>query len=221
MHQATHISYGEGKVNIVLDTSSQMEVAAPDFRFGDYSEVVTSCFTQKELDRISQGESADLTFSFVMSDDIDDAALKNHLYDAVSESEKTLGMLHEGVFISVSANKSFDDGQMVPVVNLQDEVDIQMDIPLYLVKEDRDYFFLTHNMGEDILFTDASPDADVLTIETDVIGDGVLLYQDSYESKIDKSQKGFNISIQHVFVLGAVVLIALWFAVDYMHRNNK
>ncbi|MBQ2201398.1 MAG: isoleucine--tRNA ligase, partial [Clostridia bacterium] len=51
-------------VDIVLDSSSLNEVSAPEFRFGDYSKVVTSCFTQKELDRISKGENAEIIERF-------------------------------------------------------------------------------------------------------------------------------------------------------------
>ena len=55
MHEVTHISYGHGGVDVVLDSSSQTSVAAPNFRFGDYTTLVSSCFTPKELDRISEG----------------------------------------------------------------------------------------------------------------------------------------------------------------------
>ena len=36
MHEVTHISYGSGAVEIVLDSASLTEVTAPNFRFGDY-----------------------------------------------------------------------------------------------------------------------------------------------------------------------------------------
>ncbi len=62
MHEVTHITYGSGAVEIVLDSASLTEVTAPDLRFGDYPKLVTSCFTQKELDMISGGEGAKLTF---------------------------------------------------------------------------------------------------------------------------------------------------------------
>ena len=52
MHEVTHISYGNGRVDVVLDSSSQTSIAAPNFRFGDYTTLVSSCFTPKELDRM-------------------------------------------------------------------------------------------------------------------------------------------------------------------------
>ncbi|SFC41907.1 hypothetical protein [Butyrivibrio sp. YAB3001] len=220
MHQATHITYGEGKVNILLDSTSLNEVASPEFRFADYSDVVTSCFTQKELDRISEGENADLVFSFVVSDKAEDESIQSGFDAALKEYEDEYGTLNEGIYIDVTASKNFTDGYDVEFSNTREEVDIQMDIPLYLVKEDREYFFLSNYMGEYVLVEDSSPDADVLTVKTNVISDGFLVFQDREEKITDNSGGGFHIKGQYVFVLATIILVMLWFMFDHLHKKQ-
>ena len=220
MHQVTHISYGEGTVNIVLDSSSQTEVVAPDIRFGDYTGVVTSCFTQKELDRISQGEPASLTFYFVVSDQAENELLEEQYTKAIETNEEFLGNLTEGIYVDVKASKAVSDDADTSVVNLTSDVDVQMDLPLYLVREGRSYFFLSNSMGECELYKDASPDADVITINTDTLCSGVVLYQDIDESLIEDGKEPFRLKSQHLFLAGIVALVALWSLVEHVHRKN-
>lgn len=219
MHQVTYISYGEGTVDIVLDSSSLNEVSAPEFRFGDYSKVVTSCFTQKELDRISKGENAEIIFSFVVSDEAEDELLQGEYSSAIEENEVVLGNLNEGIYVDIDAVKSLKDGKDIPLSDISSDIDIQVDIPLYLINEDRSYYYLTNKMGKYELFEDSTPDADVLTVNMDTISSGLILYQDRIESLIDHSKKSTTISLQHVLIAGIFCLIGLWFLVDHFHKN--
>lgn len=221
MHQVTHISYGEGTVNIVLDSSSQTEVVAPDIRFGDYSEVVTACFTQKELDRISQGENAELTFYFVVADQAESELLEQQYTEAIAVNEEILGKLTEGIYVDVKAAKAVSGDEETRVMNLTSDVDVQMDIPLYMVREGRSYFYLPGRIGETELYQDASPDADVLTICTDALGPGVVLYQDIEDSLIDSGKEPFGIRSQHLFLAGIIALVGLWIFIEHMHRKNQ
>ena len=221
MHQVTNISYGEGTVNIVLDSSSQMEVVAPDFRFADYSSVVTACFTPKELDRISEGNSAEITFYFVVTDEIEDELLKSQYYDAIEQNETVIGNLNEGVLIDVAAKKVIGDDVPTDLVSCAEDVELQMDIPLFLIKEDRSYFVLADNRGEFVLMSDATPDADVLTLKTHSFVPGILLYQDPKESLLEKKDTGFRLDMRQVLFGGIVVLAVLWVFIDYMHKKSE
>ncbi len=221
MHQVTNISYGEGSVNIVLDSSSQMEVTAPEFRFGDYSSVVTSCFTQKELERISEGENALLTFYFVVSDEVDDEQLLAQYSEAIEKNEEQIGRLTEGIYLDVKASKTISDDKENSLVTLSSAVDVQMDIPLYLIGEGRSYFFLSSNMGNCELIEDVSPDADVLTISTDIMCPGVVLYQDIGESLVERDDKVFSIKTTHLAIIGIAALVILWAVLDRLHKNSK
>ena len=221
MHQVTHIVYGEGTVNVVLDSSSQTEVVAPEIRFGDYSEVVTSCFTQKELDRISEGETAQLTFYFVVSDEAEDETAMTQYANAIETNEEVLGNLNEGIYVDVKASKAISDEKDTAIVDLASNVDVQMDIPLYLIGEGRSYFFMSNRMGECELYEDSSPDADVLTVNTDTLCSGLVLYQDIDESLIERTEDVFKIKSQHLFVAGIAALVVLWIFVEHLHKKNK
>lgn len=221
MHEVTHISYGNGRVDVVLDSSSQTSVAAPNFRFGDYTALVSSCFTPKELDRISEGNSAEITFYFVVTDEIEDELLKSQYYDAIEQNETVIGNLNEGVLIDVAAKKVIGDDVPTDLVSCAEDVELQMDIPLFLIKEDRSYFVLADNRGEFVLMSDATPDADVLTLKTHSFVPGILLYQDPKESLLEKKNTGFRLDMRQVLFGGIVILAVLWVFIDYMHKKSE
>ncbi len=220
MHEVTHITYGEGRVDVALDSSSQTQVAAPNFRFGDYAAVVSSCFTEKELERISEGNNAEITFYFVVTDEIEDEYILSRFESAIRENEEVVGNLNEGVFVDISATKAIGDDEAAELVNSFEDVELQMDIPMFLVKEDRSYFFMTDKMGDLELLSDASPDADVLTVMTHTFTPGLVLYQDPNESLIQKEDKTFHLEVRHFLFLGILILIILWFFIDHLHKKS-
>ena len=220
MHEVTHISYGDGRVDVELDSSSQTQVSAPNFRFGDYKAVVSSCFTQRELDKISEGNNAGITFYFAVTDEIEESILNEQFQNAIEKNEEVYGNLNEGIYIDVSAMKVIANEEETALLSCLEDVELQMDIPMFLVKEDRTYFFLMDEMGDYELLEDASPDADVLTVKTHTFTSGVLLYQDPSESLIQKDNKGFRIEVRHLLFLGIIVLIIPWLFIDHHHKKS-
>ena len=220
MREVTHISYGHGRVDIVLDSDSQTSVAAPGFRFGDYATLVTSCFSQKELQTIGEGELAQITFYFVVSDEIDEQELFDQYGDAILVNEGKVGDLHEGIQIDISASKSIADSEPEEFSVISKDVELQMDIPLFLVKEDRYYFFLNDKSGNYAFLEDSTPEADVLTVKTHVFTPGVLLYQDSIESLMPREDTSFKIEMRYVLFAGVVLLAGLWIFIDRLHRKS-
>ncbi len=220
MHEVTHISYGHGRVDIVLDSDSMTSVAAPGFRFGDYAALVNSCFSEEELERIGEGEIAEVTFYFVVSDEIDDATILELYGNAIAENEKKYGTLHKGMQIDLTASKAIADDEPAILTSVDEVVDLQMDIPLFLVKEDRYYYFLTDRSGGYTFMEDATPEADVLTVETNVFSPGIFLYQDSVECLVPYEDKSFNLEMRHLLFGGVIVLICLWFFVDHVHKKS-
>ncbi len=220
MREVTHISYGHGRVDIVLDSDSQTSVAAPGFRFGDYATLVTSCFSQKELQTIGEGELAQITFYFVVSDEIDEQELFAQYGDAILSNEGKVGDLHEGIQIDISASKSIADSEPEEFSVISKDVELQMDIPLFLVKEDRYYFFLNDKSGNYAFLEDSTPEADVLTVKTHVFTPGVLLYQDSIESLMPREDTSFKIEMRYVLFAGVVLLAGLWIFIDRLHRKS-
>jgi hypothetical protein len=221
MHETTNISYGSGLVEVVLDSSSLSEVKAPDFRFGDYSKLVTSCFTQKELEKISEGESARLTFSFVMSDEATDEITASQFQIAKKENESNYGLLNEGIYIDINATKSLGSETSFELETSMDDVELQMYLPLYLVAENRNYYYLSNYQGNCELMSDASPEAEVVTIHTHTFNPGLVLYQDVDAEEIFREQNSFHIKSQHLFIGGIIILLFLLFAIDRIHKKKS
>lgn len=221
MHEVTHISYGSGSVEIVLDSVSLTEVKASDFRFGDYSNLVTSCFAQKELDRISEGETAKLTFSFVVSDEIQDEAFKEQCENVIADAGKENKELFQGIYIDIDAAKSVGDESPDLLETSLNDVDLQVYLPLYLVAEDRAYYYLSHYMGNCELMDDASPEAEVVTINTHTFDKGVVLYQDVDKSAPSANEANVHIKSQYLFIGAIAVLVFLWFFLDRIRKKNS
>ena len=98
MYETTQVTYGEGTITVTMSSESTTEVAPPDIRFGSYENAVRACFTAKELEAISGGENAEVSFSFLMSDEIQDASKLPLFEEAIEKESANLGALHQGVF---------------------------------------------------------------------------------------------------------------------------
>lgn len=220
MYETTQVTYGEGTITVTMSSESTTEVAAPDIRFGSYENAVQACFTEKELEAISSGENAEVSFSFLMSDEIPDAG-KLPLFEKTIEKESAeLGALHQGVFFDVNASKTVGFEEQEALGGFYEDVEMQYDVPLFLVTGDREYFIITEEMGVCNLEKDTDIDADTLTVNTRDIGTTLLLYQTRNESLVPAKEK-LHISSQHLFVAGIVVLVVAWLLIDRRHRKIR
>lgn len=217
MHEATQITYGYGVVNIIMDSESATEIAAPDIRFGDYKDTLKSCFTQKELDEIKDGGTAELAFSFVMEDELANQAQAAAFEDAIKREEKKTGRLEKGVYFEVSATKTVGDGEAEELGMFYENIELQFDVPLYLVGEDRFYYIMTDDMGVCNLEPDIDEVADTLTVSTDDLGTSLILYQDRGPST---EGDGLKLNGDYIIIAGIVTLIIAWFSVDRMHKRD-
>ncbi len=219
MHETTQIAYGEGTITVSMSSESLTEVAAPDVRFGSYNDAVTACFTARELEIISAGTDAEVSFDFVMRDELEDPAEEKLFDKAIAKAEKVNGPLHKGVFYDVTASKSIGGDTAVDLENFYDAVEMQFEIPLYLVAEDRYYYVMTNEKGVCILTDDIDEEADTLSVSTGEIGTTVILYQTDEETLV-KQDRTFHIRSHHLFITGIVLLAITWFVIDRNHRKG-
>ncbi len=220
MYETTQVTYGEGTITVTMSSESTTEVAAPDIRFGSYENAVRACFTEKELEAISGGENAEVSFSFLMSDEIMDTGKLPLFEEAIEKESKELGALHQGVFFDVDASKTVGFEEPEALGGFYEDVEMQYDIPLFLVTGDREYFIITEEMGVCNLEKDTDIDADTLTVSTHDIGTSLLLYQTQNESLVPTKEK-VQIKSQHLFAAGIIVLVLAWILIDRRHRKIK
>ena len=220
MYETTQVTYGEGTITVTMSSESTTEVAAPDIRFGSYENAARACFTEKELEAISGGENAEVSFSFLMSDEIKDTGKLPLFEEAIEKESKELGTLHQGVFFDVDASKFVGFEEPEALGGFYEDVEMQYDIPLFLVTGDREYFILTEEMGVCNLEEDTDIDADTLTVSTHDIGTTLLLYQTQNESLVPTKEK-LQIKSQHLFAAGIIVLVLAWILIDRRHRKIK
>ena len=220
MHETTRLSFEEGTVNITLNSESLYEIAPPAYRPADYDNLVEACFTKKELEAISGGQTADLSLNLAISEDISDEFLKQQLDAAIQKEEASLGKLSEGMYIEFSAEKTAPGSPSESLSTLSDDVFIEIDVPLYLISEERSYWIMVSNMGEYVLLPDLDPEPDSITISTHNLGTGIILYQDPLDSLADNSETGSHPNIRHFLFAGIILLLALWIFLTHLHKND-
>ncbi len=220
MHETTQIAVGNGNVSITVNSETTSEVKAPDIRFGDYNMTATSCFSVKEMEQIANGKSAEVVITYIMSDEPENGAVASQFNKAIEAKEKEIGALNKGVYFEVSASKSIDGSEPVVIDAFYEPVEMQIDIPLYLVEENRSYYIMNNVMGACVLYEDIEEEADSLTISVLSIGDQMMLYQNN-EDKISKPVGGIGINTKFYFVAGVVLLIAIRIVMDFRNRKDK
>ncbi|RKM56411.1 hypothetical protein D6853_06390 [Butyrivibrio sp. X503] len=209
MRETTQITYGDGIVSVELISESKSDIPAPVIRFGDYEKVLESCFTRKELEEIYEGDHASLTFSFVMSDSPEEIEEYDTLVSAVSRASKNFGELSEGIALEVNAVKSVDAGEELTIDNLLGNVELQIEIPLYLIRENREYYLMTDSFGACTLYEDYDNEADTLSVNTNTVGTSMLIYRDTYPGVPVAETSSFGVKPQ--FIFGGIVIILLVF----------
>ncbi len=220
MHETTQIGYGEGNITVTIDSETLTEVTAPEVRFGDFNAALKACFTAKELERIYAGEDANVSFSYVMRDALEDAEKEKRFDDAIAREEATRGTLHKGVFFDVEASKSVGDDEFTEIDMLYEEVEVQIEIPLYLTDYDYYYYVMTEVKGVCELEDDVDEEADSLSISTDKIGTSLMLYH-TYDESLLHNETEFHIKKEYVFAGGLILLVCIWFGLNKLNRREN
>ncbi len=219
MHETTQITYGDGTITVIMNSESLTEVAAPDVRFGSYNKALKACFNARELEEISAGADAEVTFDFVMRDNLASKSDEKLFDRAIAKSEKSLGALHKGVFYDVEATKSIDGEEPTELTGFYEEVEVQFEIPLYLVAEDRYYYIMTDEMGVCNLEADVDEEADTLSVSTDGIGTTLMLYQTEEETMVEFDHS-LHIQSHHLIIGGIFLLAIAWIVIDRVNKKS-
>ena len=175
-------------------------------------------FSGKELSVIEEGTNAGIELNFRMVDELEDMEIQHQLEDSLSGFEAVYGPLHKGVFFEVEAEKTLDMMEYTELESFSEDVELQFDIPLYLVGEDRNYYVVNDVMGVCEIEEDIDEDAVTLSVGTHNLTTALLVYQDKSEALKSNTQK-VHIKAQYLFAGAIVLLLLIWFLVD--RRNKK
>ncbi len=219
MYETTQVTYGAGTITVTMSSESTNGVNAPDIRFGDFNQAARCCFTEKELLEISEGESAALNFDFQMADKPSDEQVHQQFLEHIPVPEKGQQEYREGVYFDVEAVKAVGGEEAEPFSSFAEDVEMQVGVPQYLMTGDREHYLMTNVMGACELLEDQDQDADTLTINTHNIGTMLILYQDLPEGS-NVQEKGIQISSRHLLAACIVILVAIWFVIDRIHKTQ-
>ena len=220
MHETTQITYGLGAVNIILNSESQIVQDDPTFRFTDYDQLLCSCFTPKELEQIAQGDFAELTFNLILKDPLSSDLVGSPLSELEKIPGRIFGEYNEGVYISLDAYKSLGNKEQSELEMFYEKIDLQLDIPVSLVKDNREYYLYTDIMGSTELFEDIDKEVETLSVNTSAMGTSLLLYRDMPHISNAKASYGHVDQPQYLCVIGIIALILLWKKIDLLHKKE-
>ena len=219
MQETTQITYGEGTVTVIMSTESGTEVAATDIRFGDYYKAMSACLTAKELEEVAEGKNAEINFRYIMTDELADEEAIQHFEAGKERAEMVTGPLESGVYFEVEAVKSIGGEEPSDITTLYDDVELQFEIPRYLIAEKRVYYAMTDVMGVCDLEEDVDEDADTLSVLTHNMGTTLILYQDG-KDKSGHNGSGFAIKTQYLCIVGILALAFAWWTMDRRHKKK-
>jgi len=202
--------------NAVLSKARSMY--AHRLTMDDYDELIISCLTKKELNDVFDGAPCEITFNYVMLDEAPSAQVKTQ-FDEFIAGDTSLSSCSKGFYIDVTAQKTIDSDVSIDIYNLNNAIELQIEIPLFLRKDGRSFTCIANNMGVCEVLEDADEEADTLSVSTDCVGSYLLLYKDSSISP--EPNNTTHRPTQYIFILGIIALLALWFAIDKLHKQNK
>ena len=217
MNESTQVTYGAGTITAHMNSASATEIAAPDIRFGDYLHALTACFSRKELESVDGGANAVVNMDFLMVEELEDESIKTQFHKAVLDAQKSYGTMHEAFYIEADATKSLDGYDYSELEYFNDDVEMQIDIPLYLVAEGRQYYAMTNVMGVCEIEPDIDTDAVTLSISTHNMPTYLILYQDQKDMLSTKAPI-FRIKAQYIFLLAILLLLIIWRVVERRHK---
>lgn len=220
MNESTQLSYGNGYIIVDIESESITEVAPTGIRLGDYNEVATACFTEKELEMISEGATAHLEFGFVMSDELATAEAAQAFDETLVVSEERYGDMSTGVYYEVTLEKAVGDEDFARVEELFEEIEFLYEIPLYLYSPDKYYYMMTYSNGGCDFCADLDTESDDLTIRADRIGNAVMLVQDQEDRLVDGKAQGPKVGAGYLFIGGIAVLAFIWWSMDHFRKNR-
>jgi hypothetical protein len=220
MLEKTQIPYGNGNITIIVSTESTTEVKAPDIRFGRYYDTAVACFSEKELSQIELGSSAQVSFSYVMTDELDNSQQVQAFEEAIALESQNRGRINKGVFFEVEANKEIAGEEVGELDTLYDDVEIQFDIPLYLSSPDRVFMAMTDAKGVIDVDDDVDEDAVTLSVSTHNVGTTLLAYQEKKDMTRARTTK-LLIPPQYLAIAGIIALVLLWLAVDKRYKKGR
>jgi hypothetical protein len=220
MLEKTQIPYGKGTITIIVSTESATEVTAPDIRFGRYYDTAVACFSEKELSQIELGSSAQVSFSYVMTDELENPQQEQAFEEAMALESENRGRINKGVFFEVEASKEIAGEEAEELDTLYDDVEIQYDIPLYLSSPERVFMAMTDAKGVIDIDDDVDEDAVTLSVSTHNVGTTLLAYQEKRDMTISRTSK-LLIPPQYLAVAGIIALVLIWLAVDRRYKKDQ
>ncbi len=220
MLEKTQVPYGNGTITIIVSSESTTEVKAPDIRFGSYHDTAVACFSEKELDQIAEGSNAQVSFSYVMTDELENP-LQERAFDAAIDAESQIrGKINKGVFFEVEASKEIAGEDPSELDTLYEDVEMQMDVPLYLMTPDRVFYAMTDVMGVIDLYEDVDEDAVTLSVDTHSVGTTLLAYQEKKDMTRSRTTKQL-ISPHYIFIAAIIALALIWLAVERRYKRKR
>ena len=220
MLEKTQIPYGDGTITIIVSTESATEVKAPDIRFGRYYDTAVACFSDKELDQIADGSSAQVSFSYVMTDELENPQQAQAFEEAIALESQDRGRINKGVFFEVDTSKEIAGEVVGDLDTLYEDVEIQFDIPMYLSSPDRVFIAMTDAKGVIDTDEDVDEDAVTLSVNTHNVGTTLLAYQEKKDMTMVRKTRQL-IPPQYLFIAGIIALVLIWIAVDRRYKKNR
>ena len=215
--QDTKVSYGEGKVEIVIDTLDKQG----SFDKGMYESIIVSevekvinaCLSEEEKANVEDGAAAQIRLVIQVSPQKiskEDAAKVEETVLQMQENSSGLNIAGQ---LDISVEKNIEGQKWKKVSKLGEEIEIRFDIPAEMQVENAKYHVLRVHNGEATLLDDLDDEEKTITIRSNLFSTYSILYE--------KEETGSNGMLIILLILLITVPMVVWFIINRRKKIRR
>ena len=173
----TTVSYGTGE--IIIKAEGKGDITS------QLGTILEACFTEKELDRVQKGENVEVRFVVKLMKEEISQEEKEQIQSAYQQFAEKITGLHVADSYNIVIERKIGDSEWEPVHELNKDLDIVVDIPKELRKENRTYYLMRNHEGVCTLLTDKDEALYTITVSTSQFSTYVIVYTDTEVVDVD------------------------------------
>lgn len=215
----TSVTYGDGKIGIVLETEEGNSESVSGVTFTSLENVINACLTPEEKELVQKGENIHVRMNVTKLQENVPPIDKALVEKALPALQENVAGLQIAGYLDITIEKCIGPNEeWNKIGELNEEIEIKLNIPSDMYFDNADYYVLRVHDGETTLLEDLDSDNTSITIRTKLFSTYSLMYtlgEDTLSTVEDNVE-----SMNAIPVIFGIVLMALA-VVFVVYMKNK
>ena len=215
----TQVKYGAGEIRIIAEGKGDIT--------SDLETVLKACLNDKELEQVNQGESVEVRFTVKIIQNELSEEEKQQLDVAYRQYAETIPGLQIAGSYGIVLERRIGNEEWKPIHELNEEMDIVVDIPKELRKENRTYYLIRNHQGTYTVLSDIDEYANTITVSTSMFSTYTIGYSDADVSGVDIDKVNQQVNDENdttckgLWIWLIIVLAGIGCGVWYYKKRKK